>query len=90
MLHFAEQAVELSFRGTHRFGFVQVGHLDVAPVMPAKVQRVHWEAEPQVKARDPHQDCVLKAQGEVWIFCVPCQIPILGQQNRLSYRKSQH
>ena len=52
----------------------------VSPVMTTKVQEVHWEADPQVNARNPDQDCVLKALGEVWIFCVPCQIPILGEK----------
>lgn len=50
--------------------------------MAAKVQEVHGEAEPEVNAGDPDQDCVLKAWGEVWVFCVPCQVPVLERENR--------
>lgn len=60
----------------------------VAPVMTAKVQEVHREANPQVNARNPDQHCVLKARGEVWIFCVPCQIPILRRESGSSQRKN--
>lgn len=67
--------------------------MDVTPVMRTKIQKVRWEADPQVNTRDPDQDCVLKALGEVRIFCVPCQIPILeggkgGGKTQL--RKSNH
>lgn len=56
--------------------------------MTAKVQQVNREANPQVNARNPDQHCVLKAQGEVWVFCVPCQVPILGRESGSSQRKS--
>lgn len=57
--------------------------------MRTKIQKVRWEADPQVNTRDPDQDCVLKALGEVWIFCVPCQIPILEGGGKNPVKKKQ-
>lgn len=63
----------------HRFGFVEVRHLDVAPVMAAEVGEVDGEAHPEVKAGGPGKDCVLEAGCEVRVLCIPRQVPVLGK-----------
>lgn len=68
---------------THRFGFIEVRHLDVAPIMAAEVGEVEREAHPEVKAGGPGKDCVLEAGCEVWVLRVPCQVPVLRRRDRV-------
>lgn len=62
---------------TYSFGFVEVCHLNVAPVMSGEIEEVEREADPEVAARHPHEDGVLKALGEVRVAGVPRDIPVL-------------
>lgn len=51
-------------------------------VVAAKVDEVDGGTYPKVEAWQPHQDSVLEALGEVWVFCVPCAVPILVEARR--------
>lgn len=65
---------------TYSFGFVEVCHLDVAPVMAREIEEVEGETGPEVETRHPCEDRVLKALGKVGVAGVPCDIPVLGTQ----------
>lgn len=65
---------------TYSFGFVEVCHLDVAPVMSREIEEVEGKTGPEVETRHPCEDRVLKALGKVRVAGVPCDIPILGTQ----------
>lgn len=67
---------------TYSFGFVEMCHLNVAPVMVGEVKEVEGEADPEVKTRHPHEDSVLKALGEVGIAGVPRDVPLLQTQTQ--------
>lgn len=65
---------------TYSFGFVEVCHLDVAPIMSRKIEEVDGETGPEVDTRHPREDRVLKALGKVRAAGVPRDIPVLGTQ----------
>ena len=67
---------------TYSFGFVEMCHLNVAPVMVGEVKEVEGEADPEVKTRHPHEHSVLKALGEVGIAGVPRDVPLLQTQTQ--------
>lgn len=62
---------------TYSFGFVEMCHLNVAPVMVGEIEEVEGEADPEVSTRHPCKDGVLKALGEVGVAGVPCDAPLL-------------
>lgn len=57
-------------------------HTYVAIVMAAEVDEIDGGTQPEVEARQPHQDSVLEAPGEVWVRSVPRTVPILVEANR--------
>lgn len=65
---------------TYSFGFVEVCHLDVSPVMSGEIEEIEGEAGPEVETRHPCEDGVLKALGKVRAAGLPCDIPILWTQ----------
>lgn len=68
---------------TYSFGFVEMCHLNVAPVMVGQIEEVEGEADPEVKTRHPHEDGVLKALGEVRVAGVPRDGPLLQTQTQV-------
>lgn len=67
---------------TYSFGFVEMCHLNVAPVMVGQIEEVEGEADPEVNTRHPHEDGVLKALGEVRVAGVPRDGPLLQTQTQ--------
>jgi hypothetical protein len=65
---------------TYSFGFVEVCHLNIAPVVSGEIEEVEGETGPEVQTGHPHEDGVLKALGEVGVAGVPRDIPVLGTQ----------
>ena len=57
-------------------------HLNVAPVMAGEIEEVEGEADPEVRARHPHEDGVLKALGEVGVAGVPRDVPLRRKQTQ--------
>ena len=72
--------IRINSHVTYSFGFVEMCHLNVAPVMAGGIEEVEGEAGPKVRARHPHEDSVLKALGEVRVAGVPRDIPLLRTQ----------
>ena len=63
-------------------------HLNVAPVMVGEIEEVEGEADPEVIARHPHEDGVLKALGEVGVAGVPRDIPLLRTQTQAQVNRT--
>lgn len=73
---------------TYSLGFVEMCHLNVAPVMVGEIEEVEGEADPEVRARHPHEDGVLKALGEVGVAGVPRDIPLLRTQTQAQVNRT--
>lgn len=67
----------MKIRLTYSFGFIKIIHTNVAIVLAVEVDGVDGSTHPEVQTWQPDQDGVLKAHGEVWVICVPCQVPVL-------------
>ena len=73
---------------TYSLGFVEMCHLNVAPVMVGEIEEVEGEADPEVRARHPHEDGGLKALGEVRVAGVPRDIPLLQTQTQAQVNRT--
>lgn len=73
---------------TYGLGFVEMCHLNVAPVMVGEIEEVEGEEDPEVRARHPHEDGVLKALGEVRVAGVPRDIPLLQTQTQAQVNRT--
>lgn len=67
---------------THHFGTAKAWYGYTSMVVESEVQAVERSTNPEIKAGEPHQYRVLEALGEIWVWCVPCEIPVLQRQRK--------
>lgn len=66
---------------THRLGTAEAGYRYASIVIEFEVQAVERGTDPEIETGEPHQYCVLETLGEVWMWCVPCDVPVLKMQS---------
>lgn len=66
---------------THRLGTAEAGYRYASIVVELEVQAVERGTNPEIETGEPHQYCVLETLGEVWMWCVPCDVPVLKKGN---------